>query len=178
MRGLTMVKAIGITVAIALAAFLILAANKPDTFRVQRSTVIQAPPAKVHALIDDFGLWQSWSPWEKKDPAMTRLRSGPVRGVGAVYSWESKEVGCGRMEIVESSPAAVRIKLDFIKPIAAHNIAEFVLTPEGEATRVTWTMQGPNTYLAKLMQTVFDMDQMVGRDFEAGLASLKSLTEG
>ena len=173
-----MAKAIGIVVAVVVAAFLILAATKPDTFRVQRSMIIQAPPAKVHALIDDFDRWQSWSPWEKKDAAMKRTRSGPASGVGAVYSWESKEVGCGRMEIVESTPAAVRIKLDFTAPLEAHNVAEFVLTQEGEATRVTWTMRGPNSYLAKMVQTVLDMDHIVGKDFEAGLASLKSLTEG
>lgn len=173
-----MIRTIATVVAVLLAAFLILAATKPDTFRVQRSTLIQAPPGKVHALIDDFDRWQSWSPWEKKDPAMKRVRSGPKNGVGAIYAWESKEVGSGRMEIIESSPAAVRIKLDFVAPLEANNIAEFVLTPEGEATRVTWTMRGPNSYVGKLVQTVLDMDQMVGRDFEAGLASLKSLTEG
>ena len=109
---------------------------------------------------------------------MKRVRSGPASGVGSIYAWESKEVGTGRMEIIESSHSAVRIKLDFAAPLEAHNVAEFVLRPEGEATRVTWTMQGPNNYLGKLVHTVFDMDRMVGRDFEAGLASLKSLTEG
>ena len=173
-----MARALFITLAVLVAGFLAFAATKPDTFHVQRSTVIQAPQAKVHALIDDLDRWQSWSPWEKKDPAMKRVRSGPRSGVGAVYAWDSKEVGTGRMEIVESTPSAVRIKLDFAAPIEAHNIAEFVLRPEGDATRVTWTMRGPNTYIGKVMQTVFDMDQMVGRDFEAGLASLKSLTEG
>jgi hypothetical protein len=173
-----MARTILITLGVLVAGFLVLAATKPDTFRVQRSALIQAPRAKVHALIDDFDRWQSWSPYEKKDPAMKRERSGPKSGVGAVYGWTSKEVGTGRMEILESTPAAVRIKLDFAAPIEAHNVAEFVLRPEGDATRVTWTMQGPNTYIGKLMQTVFDMDHMVGRDFEAGLASLKSLTEG
>jgi hypothetical protein len=178
MRGAAVIKTLGVAAATAVAAFLILAATQPDNFRVQRSALIQAPPAKVHALIDDFGRWQSWSPWEKKDPAMKRVRSGPASGVGAVYAWDSKEVGSGRMEIVESTTAAVRIKLDFAAPMEAHNIAEFVLQPEGEATRVTWTMRGRNTYVGKVMHTVFDIDQMVGKDFEAGLASLKSLTEG
>ena len=109
---------------------------------------------------------------------MKRVRSGPASGVGSIYAWESKEVGSGRMEIIESTPAAVRIKLDFTAPLEAHNVAEFVLRPEGGATRVTWTMQGPNSYTGKVMQTAFDIDQMVGRDFEAGLASLKTLTEG
>lgn len=175
---MTMVKTIAIAAALLVAGFLMVAATKPDIFRVQRSALIQAPPGKVHALIDDFDRWQSWSPWEKKDPAMKRARSGPKNGVGSVYAWESKEVGSGRMEIIESSPSAVRIKLDFAAPLEAHNVAEFVLRQEGDATRVTWTMQGPNNYLGKLVHTVLDIDQMVGRDFEAGLASLKSLTEG
>jgi hypothetical protein len=178
MRGLTMARTLAGAIVVVVAGFLMIAATQPDTFRVQRSALIQAPPAKVHALLDDFDRWQSWSPYEKKDPAMKRVRSGPASGVGAVYAWESSEVGSGRMEILESSPSGVRIKLDFTAPLEAHNVAEFVLRPEGDATRVTWTMQGPNTYVGKLFQTVFDMDRMVGGDFEAGLASLKSLTEG
>ena len=109
---------------------------------------------------------------------MKRVRSGPKNGVGAVYGWVSNEVGTGRMEILESTPSAVRIRLEFAAPIEARNVAEFVLRPEGNGTRVTWTMHGPNNYLGKMIHTVIDMDQMVGRDFEAGLASLKSLTEG
>jgi hypothetical protein len=173
-----MIKSILIGAAVVVAVFLILAATRPDTFRVERSTTIEAPPEKVHALINDFGRWQSWSPYEKKDPAMKRIRSGPPSGQGAVYAWEgNNEIGKGRMEIIEATPTSIRIKLDFIEPFEAHNVAEFVLVPKGQATRVTWSMQGANNFVGKMIQTVIDMDRMVGKDFEAGLASLKALTE-
>jgi carbon monoxide dehydrogenase subunit G len=173
-----MIKSILAGAAVVVAVFLILAAMRPDTFRVERSTTIAAPPEKVHALIDDFGRWQSWSPYEKKDPAMKRIRSGPPSGQGAVYAWEgNKEIGKGRMEIIEATPTSIRIKLDFIEPFEAHNVAEFVLVPKGEATKVTWSMQGANNFVAKMVHTVIDVDRMVGKDFEAGLATLKAISE-
>lgn len=173
-----MIKSILTGAAVVVAVFLILAAMRPDTFRVERSTTIAAPTEKVHALINDFGRWQSWSPYEKKDPAMKRIRSGPPSGQGAVYAWEgNKEIGKGRMEIIEATPTSIRIKLDFIEPFEAHNVAEFVLVPKGEATKVTWSMQGANNFVAKMVHTVIDVDRMVGKDFEAGLATLKAISE-
>ncbi|MGH6946523.1 MAG: SRPBCC family protein [Kiloniellales bacterium] len=161
------------------AAVLVFAATKPDTFRVQRATSIAAPPEKIFALINDFDNWGSWSPYEKKDPAMKRALSGAEAGKGSVYEWEGdNNVGKGRMEITESSPPSkVALKLDFVKPFEAHNMVEFTLVPEGEATNVTWDMHGPAPFVSKVMQVFVDMDSMVGKDFEAGLANLKTLAE-
>lgn len=166
-------------IAVAVGAVLLWAATRPDSFRIERSIHIKASPDKVHALINNFDAWANWSPWEKKDPAMKRTRSGPPQGVGSVYAWDgNNKVGQGRMEIAESSaPRLVRIKLDFIAPFAASNTAEFTLTPQGDGTQVTWVMYGPSPYLSKLMSLVFSMDKIVGPDFEAGLASLKALAE-
>ncbi|TJZ76226.1 SRPBCC family protein [Chitiniphilus eburneus] len=173
-----MLKIILLIVVAAIAVVLIYAATRPDTFRVQRSTRIQAPPARVAALIDDFHAWQAWSPWEKRDPALQRTFSGPQRGVGAIYEYQgNKQVGQGRMEIIESSPARILIKLDFLQPFEAHNQAEFTLQPEGDGTRLTWAMFGPQPYLFKLMGVFFSTDSMVGKDFESGLASLKAQAE-
>ena len=174
-----MVKAILAVVVVLLVAVLLLAATKPDTFRVQRATSIKAPPEKIYALIDDYHRWASWSPWEKRDPAMKRSYSGAPAGRGAVYEWAgNSKVGKGRMEIVEASPySRVAIKLDFLKPMEAHNIAEFTLEPRGDSTVVTWSMDGRSPYLAKVMHVFFDMDRMVGKDFEAGLANLKAAAE-
>jgi hypothetical protein len=100
-------------------------------------------------------------------------------GKGAQYAWEgNKEVGQGRMEIAESvPPSKVAIKLDFVRPFEAHNTVEFTLDPKGDATNVTWAMQGDTPYLAKIIHVFIDMDKMVGKDFEAGLANLKTLAE-
>jgi uncharacterized protein YndB with AHSA1/START domain len=164
---------------VGVAVVLVLAATKPDTFRVQRTTSIKAPPEKIFPLINDFAHWGSWSPYEKKDPAMKRTRSGAANGKGAVYEWDGdKNVGRGRMEITDTSPPSkIVIKLDFIKPFEGHNIAEFTMVPQGDSTNVTWAMYGPTPYFAKIIHVVFNMDSMVGNDFETGLASLKTLTE-
>ena len=174
-----MIKTIAIAIVLLIAGMLIFAATRPDTFRVQRSTSIKAPPAKIFSYINEFDRWAAWSPYEKLDPAMKRTRSGPAAGQGAICEWEGNDkVGKGRMEIAEASPPSkVAIKLDFIKPFEAHNVAEFTLQPKDDGTHVTWVMYGPAPYVSKLMGLFFNMDRMIGKDFEAGLANLKSLTE-
>ena len=174
-----MIKFIAIVVVVVVAALLILAATRPDTFRVQRTARIKALPEKVFAFINDFHRWDLWSPWEKMDPAMKRTYSGAENGRGAVYAWEgNKKVGNGRKQITQSSsPTAIAIKLDLFKPFEAHNIAEFTLEANGDFTDVTWAMQGSNPYIAKVMGLFFNMDRMVGKDFETGLANLKTRAE-
>ena len=175
-----MLTAIVIIIVLAIIAVLGLAAMKPDTFRIQREADIQAPPEKVFPLIADFQKWQAWSPWEKMDPALTRTHSGAASGKGAVYAWQgNKKVGQGRMEILEAAPPSkIAIKLDFVKPFEAHNIAEFTLAGEGRSTHVTWAMFGPMRFPFKIMHLFFNMDRMVGKDFEAGLANMKAAAEG
>ena len=166
-------------IVVAIVALLIFAATKPDTFRLQRSASIKAPPERIFPLINDFRSWGSWSPWEKMDPNLKRTYSGPANGAGAVYEWEgNKKVGKGRMEITQASPPSkVAIKLDFLKPFEAHNTAEFTLEPDGDGTNVTWAMIGQQPFLFKVMTVFMNMDKMIGKDFEAGLANLKAQTE-
>jgi uncharacterized protein YndB with AHSA1/START domain len=174
-----MLKISVIIIFVVIAAVLIFAATKPDTFRVERAAGIQAPPEKVFALINDFRRWDAWSPWEKKDPGMKRTFGAATSGKGATYAWDGdKNVGQGSMEIAESVPhSRIAIKLDFVKPFEAHNTVEFTLRPRGGVTDLTWSMQGHTPYFAKVIHVFFDMDSMVGKDFEAGLASLKALAE-
>jgi uncharacterized protein YndB with AHSA1/START domain len=174
-----MFKTIAIIVVALIAALLLFAATKPDTFRVERSASIKAPPEKVFALLNDFQRWDAWSPWEKKDPAMKRTFSVVTSGKGAQYAWEgNREVGQGRMEIAESvPPSKVAIKLDFAKPFEAHNLVEFTLDPKGDVTNITWAMQGDTPYFVKIIHVFLNMDSIVGKDFETGLANLKTVAE-
>jgi len=162
-----------------IAALLIFAAARPDTFRIQRRTSVKAPPAKVFALVNDFHNWVDWSPWEKMDPKMKKTHSGTPMGKGAVFEWAgNKKVGKGRMEIIESSPGSrIMIQLEFIEPFERHNITEFTLKAERNSTIVTWAMYGPSPYLAKLTGLFFNIDDMIGKDFEAGLSSIKAVAE-
>jgi uncharacterized protein YndB with AHSA1/START domain len=170
---------IAIILAVAIAAILILASTKPDTFSIERSAVINAPAERIFSVLNDFHQWGGWSPWENKDPDMKRTYGGPERGRGAVYGWEGdKNVGTGRMEILEANtPSKLVIKLDFFKPFEAHNTAEFTMLPQGNATNVHWVMHGPATFMSKVMTVFVNFDKMVGKDFEQGLANLKKLTE-
>ena len=174
-----MIKSILIVIAVVIAAVLAFAATKPDVFRVQRAASIKAPPEKVFVLINDFKRWEAWSPWEKKDPAMKRSYSAATSGKGATYGWEgNKDVGQGSMEITQSvSPTAISLKLDFLKPFEAHNRVDFALQAKGDLTEVTWTMAGDTPDFAKIIHVFINMDSMVGKDFEAGLANLKSVAE-
>ena len=168
-----------VVLAIVIAIVLILAATKPNTFSVQRATTVKAPPERIFPLINDFHQWGSWSPYENKDPAMKRSYSGAADGKGAVYGWEgNKNVGSGRMEILDTSePSKIVIKLDFFKPFEGHNTAEFTMLPQGDATNLTWLMRGPAPFMSKVMQVFINLDNMIGKDFEIGLANLKRLTE-
>ena len=170
---------IAVILAVAIAAVLILAATKPTTLRVQRSVSINAPPERIFSLISDFHQWVTWSPYEQKDPAMKRTYSGTERGRGAVYAWDgNKNVGSGRMEILDvSAPSKIVIKLDFFKPFEGHNTAEFTMLPQGDGTHVTWLMHGPANFMSRLIQVFMNLDNMIGKDFEAGLANLKTITE-
>jgi uncharacterized protein YndB with AHSA1/START domain len=172
---------IAIALAIAIAIVLILASAKPDTFSVQRAAVVRAPAEEIFPLISNFHQWAKWSPWENKDPAMKRTYSGSECGKGAVYAWDgNKNVGSGRMEILDaSSPSKIVIKLDFFKPFEGHNTAEFTIQPERDAatTNITWVMHGPAPFMSKVMQVFMNLDKMIDKDFEAGLANLKELTE-
>jgi len=170
---------IAVVVLAVIAGVLIYASTRPDSFRVERSVGVKAPPEKIFPLINDLKAWAAWSPYEKKDPAMKRSFGAVTAGKGATYAWEGdRNVGQGRMEIVESAPTGkVLIKLDFIKPFEAHNTAEFILAPKGDTTSVTWAIYGPSAYVTKVMGLFLNMDTMIGKDFEAGLADLKTAAE-
>jgi Polyketide cyclase / dehydrase and lipid transport len=173
---------IAVVIVVLLVAALAYAATRPDAFRVQRSTIIKAAPEKIFPLVNDLRSHGTWSPWEKKDPAMKRTFSGAASGKGAVYEWDgNRNIGQGRMEITDASPSKVVFKMDFLKPFEAHHTAEITMTPQGESanarTNVTWAIYGRNLFLGKVMGLVFSMDKMIGREFETGLANLKTLTE-
>jgi uncharacterized protein YndB with AHSA1/START domain len=170
---------IAIVLVVLVAAVLVIATTKPDTFTVQRATSIAAPREKIFPLIDDFRAWASWSPYEKMDPAMKKSLGGAASGKGAVYEWEgNNKVGKGRMEIAEvAPPSRIIVNMDFDRPMKASHIAEFTLEPNGPSTIVSWAMHGRNVYMTKVMGTFIDMDNLIGRDFETGLANLKAIAE-
>lgn len=174
-----MLRKIAIAIVVLVAALLVYAATKPGTFRIERTATIKASPEKIYPYMSDFHKGDLWSPYEKKDPTMKRTFSGAPSGKGAVYEFEgNKNVGKGRLEIIEAvPPAKVVLTLDMIKPMQGHNIVEYSIKPNGSSTDVTWSMLGTNTYVGKIVCIFINVDKMVGTDFEAGLANLKTLVE-
>ena len=170
---------IAVILVVALAGVLIYAATKPDAFSVQRSATIKASPEKIFPLINSLRGFNTWDPFSKKDPAIKIVHSGAESGKGSIYQWEgNRQVGSGRVEIIDAVPSSrINMNLDMLTPMEAHNDVQFTLEPKGEMTNVTWAMKGRSPYIAKVMDTVFGMDRMVGREFEAGLANLKAMAE-
>jgi uncharacterized protein YndB with AHSA1/START domain len=150
-----------------------------DTFSVERSVTIDAPPVRIYDQIANFHNWTNWSPWEDTDPELHRTYSGAESGTGAVYGWSgNRKAGQGRMEITDATePEGVQIDLIFEKPWKARNDTLFTIAPEGSGSRVTWSMTGKNTLMTKVMGIFKSMDKFLGPDFERGLARLKTITE-
>jgi len=169
-----LLKRLGLGALIAIVVLIIVIATRPDSFHLERSAQISAPPEVAYGLVNDFHEWGKWSPWEKLDPNMKRTYEGPAEGTGAIYSWAGNDqAGEGRMTIQDSKVGErVLIKLEFLKPFESTNETEFTFAPSGDGTRVTWAMSGKNDFMSKAMQMLMDMDSMVGKDFEKGLANL------
>jgi uncharacterized protein YndB with AHSA1/START domain len=150
-----------------------------DTYTVERSVLIDAPPARIYYQIADFRQWPRWSPWEDLDPEIRRTYSGAEAGTGAVYAWSgNRRAGQGRMQIIDvSEPTKVDIDLVFEKPWKARSDTRFTIEPSGSGSRVTWSMTGKKTLMTKAMGIFKPMDKLIGPDFDKGLARLKASTE-
>jgi carbon monoxide dehydrogenase subunit G len=171
-------KRLGYVATTAVGAMLILASMRQDTFHVERSTRIAAPPEWVFAQINDLQRMKNWNPYEKKDPSLKGEFGATTRGIGASYAWDSEKVATGRMTIVESKPLRqVTLRLDFEKPFVSTVTTEYTLKPDRGGTQVTWSMNGPANFVHKLMETVFVLDPLIGRDLDAGLVNLKVASE-
>jgi Polyketide cyclase / dehydrase and lipid transport len=166
-------------IAIFIIAILLFANSRPSTFSLVRSAEMRSSPERVFAQLNDFKNWNNWSPWDAIDPNLQRTYSGAAAGKGAKYAWiGNKQVGEGSMEITHSVPSSkVQLNLDFLKPFKASNVTEFSLTPTAAGTHVKWEMRGPLNLFMKLFHLFMDMDGMVGKDFDKGLNTLKSIVE-
>jgi len=164
--------------AVFIVGILIAASMKPNSVHYERSTVINASPESILPHITDFHKWMPWSPWEKLDPNMKREYMAAPRGVGAKYGWSGNgKAGEGTMEILEANTNGVKIDLRFVRPFKNQCITHFHFTPQGSATNVRWTMDGPNMFMGKVMGMFMNMDKLIGKDFENGLAGLKHVAE-
>ncbi len=154
------------------------AATQPDSFRVQRAMTINAPPEKLVGILTDLRRGAEWSPYEKKDPAMKKTFSGPASGPGATLEWDgNSDVGAGSLKVADVTPSKVTLDLAMTRPMTANNVVEYTLTPQGNATNMTWALHGPMPLISKVMCVFMNFDKMLGDDMERGLNDLKTLAE-
>jgi uncharacterized protein YndB with AHSA1/START domain len=175
-----MIAKLVISIVIVVIGFLLYASTRANTFRVERSINIKAPPEKIFSFLTNLRNGEQWSPWVEMDPHMAITYSGPEAGVGATQEWSgNKQTGSGRMVIVESvENERVVSSLDFFASFKAHNMAAFLMEANGDGTtKITWAMYGPQPFMAKVMGLIFNCDKMVGPHFERGLSKLRTLAE-
>ena len=170
---------IAIGIAILFGLFLAFVASRPNQFRIERTGLVQASPAVVFAIINDFRQWERWSPWEKLDPNMQKTFSGPTAGPGATHTWSgNSKAGAGRNTIIDSKANEyVAMKLEMLKPFPSTNQVRLEIKPVANGSNVTWSMEGTHNFMAKGIMLFMNMDSMVGKDFEAGLANLNRVAQ-
>lgn len=176
MRALKIVLIILVSLAV---VAVILGLTGSDTFRYERSVTIAAPSNVVYGHTSSLGAMDKWSPWNDLDPNMKKTLEGTDGTLGATAKWEGNDdVGKGEQRIDSLVPdKLVRTHLTFIEPFASESDALIELQGMGDSTKVTWAMVGENGFMSKLMGKFFDMDAMIGKDFEKGLGRLKELAE-
>ena len=169
-----MLKKILIGLAVLIALFLVVVATRPSNFHVERSATLTAPPASLFDNVNNHHKFSVWNPFMKLDPNVKNTYTGPESGVGAVCSWDgNKDIGAGSATITESKPGElVRMRMDWIRPMAGVATVDFTFKPEGDKTVVTWAMYGKNSFMGKAVSLFMDCDKMCGPQFEKGLAAL------
>ena len=165
-------------VVVALAAIVVAGGMlMPSAYKVERSTLVNVPPAKVYPLIADPRSWPKWTVWNKRDPDMKLAFSGAPSGAGAKWAWESKSEGNGNMAFTAAEPdKSVTYALAF-PDMGMTSTGQLALAPEANGTRVRWTNAGDVGGNPLMRWFVPFMDSMMGPDFEGGLANLKALAE-
>ncbi|MCH9807183.1 MAG: SRPBCC family protein [Alphaproteobacteria bacterium] len=176
-----MLKRISVITVALLIAFAAYVAMLPAQFTVARSTTIAAPPEVVFPHVNNLKKWDAWSPWAKRDPNMTMIYDGPEAGIGQSGKWSgNEEVGEGKMTITDSTPHQnIKLNLEFIKPFEGNSDVEFRFEPVGEGTKVTWSLDGDQGFFERGLMLLLGMDmaQMIGDDYDKGLAKLKKVVE-
>ncbi|MEM6930787.1 MAG: SRPBCC family protein, partial [Myxococcota bacterium] len=170
----------GLVLLLAVGLFVAVVSSQPSEMHIERSATFDAVPSDVFPHINDLEKTQVWSPWAERDPNMEVTYSESKAGVGASYRWEGNdEVGSGTQTIVESvANEKVVTALEFQTPFASNASATMLLMPVGdEQTEISWSLDAESGFMDKLVGMMFDMDALVGADYEHGLARLREVAE-
>ncbi|SHI84196.1 Polyketide cyclase / dehydrase and lipid transport [Arenibacter nanhaiticus] len=158
----------------------VLAILAPKDYEVNRAIVIAKPKGEVFQYLRSLKKQDEWSPWAKKDPAMEKKFTGTDGEVGALSHWKgNKAVGEGEQEITGIIEGErIESELRFLKPFKSTSDAYIdVEAVDEHKTRVVWGFKGKNKFPMSIMMLFMSMDKMMGKEFENGLQSLKSILE-
>lgn len=145
---------------------------------IERSAVIDAEPSRILPLLTDLRAWQQWSPWEGLDPELRRTYTGAETGPGARYEWSgNRKAGAGTMQITDVTDTSVDIDLAFTRPFKSQSKVRFDLAPADAGTAVTWALRSPRTLMTRVFGVFVNMDKVLGKDLEKGLAQLQEAAQ-
>ena len=150
-------------------------AKKP--FEIQASIVIEATPAKVFEVLNDLGRLEDWNPFLTMDKTVTFSVSEKSVGPGAIFDYQGKRIGKGRMELISSGPDLIRFKMTFFNKKTEYADAEYRIVPEFEGTKVTWVMSGERDLKMQIIGKFLNLDKMMTNNFNNGLKVLKAVIE-
>jgi len=173
--------AVGLLIVLFIVGVVALTMLTPTDCKVERSAVINKPKSEVFAYAKMLKNQNNWGPWYKKDPAMKQEYTGTDGTAGFISKWDSanEEVGAGEQEIKKIVEGErIETELRFKRPFESKSDAYLTTEAAGEnQTKVTWGFTASLPRPMNLMLVVVDMDKAIGKDFDEGLQSMKSILE-
>jgi hypothetical protein len=157
--------------------FLVVAIFLPSTYKVERSAEINWPADSVYNYVADFNNFQAWNPWTPMEPGHKYEITGDSATVGQKYYWEGKTIGSGQMTFTELKPYSyIKSDIEFLTPQSGKGIVEWNFEPQGEKTKVSWSITGEAGYpIGRYFGLM--MDSFLGKNFEDGMKNLKEKCE-
>lgn len=163
--------------AVLLVLLVLVAFFLPRHYRIERSLVINATPEAILAPCADLREWKKWGVWYQRDPQIQTTYSTPPTGVGSWVDWKSQQEGNGKMTITKLTPTEIVYALEF-PDHGMKSTGVMKLAPEGSGQRLVWSDEGDLGMNPLSRWFGLFLDQLIGKDFETGLANLKKLVEG
>ncbi|MBA3828449.1 MAG: SRPBCC family protein [Taibaiella sp.] len=170
---------LGILVLILVLAVVVLGLVEPKDGNITRTTVINAPQSVVFDQIVYFKNWPHWSPWYQMEPTATITYQGTDGQPGSSYTWTGDKTGAGTMtnkDVMNNN--TLKFDTHFTKPMENTCPGSMKAEDAGNGqTKVTWSFDYHSPFPWNAMHAFMNMDKMVGKDFEKGLANMKAYVE-
>lgn len=162
-----------------LIGILIASRFQPQNYTVERTGILLAPPSVVFAQLIHFRNWVKFDPCMELDANAVFSYEGPESGLGAKYHWTSKVAGKGSMVITQILPdKEIKFDMHTVEPWESHATSAFKLVPDGNGTKLTWSMAGEHNFISKIISLFKSMDEMIGSQYERGFERMNKAFAG